>query len=125
MWFEAANSLATKIVDSTTAKAFSISIHQLIEEWQSLKYKLNETENRLKNVLDKANDFDRFHKEMSGWLAKMLDKLKHMDRCAAQVSLISDQIDEANVCLTDYFTCFILIIPLFMLGHSKRDKFQK
>ena len=123
MWFEAANSLATKIVDSTTAKAFSISIHQLIEEWQNLKYNLNKTENRLKNVLDKANDFDRFHKEMSGWLAKMLDKLKHMDRCAAQVSLISDQIDQANVCLTDYFTCFILIIPLFMLGHSKRDKF--
>ena len=125
MWFEAANLLATKIVDSTVAEAFSKSIHQLMEEWQNLKYKLNKTENRLKNVLDKANDFDRFHKEMSGWLAKMLDKLKHMDRCAAQVSLISDQIDQANVCLTDYFTCFILIIPLFMLGHSKRDKFQK
>ena len=125
MWFEAANSLATKIVDSTVAEAFNKSIHQIMEEWQNLKYKLNETENRLKNVLDKAKDFDRCHKEMSGWLAKMLDKLKHMDRCAAQVSLISDQIDEANVCLTDYFTCFILIIPLFMLGHSKRDKFQK
>ena len=125
MWFEAANLLATKIVDSTVAEAFSKSIHQLMEEWQNLKYKLNKTENRLKNVLDKANDFDRFHKEMSGWLAIMLDKIKHMDRCAAQVSLISDQIDEANVCLTDYFTYFILIIPLFMLGHSKRDKFQK
>ena len=125
MWFEAANLLATKIVDSTVAEAFSKSIHQLMEEWQNLKYKLNKTENRLKNVLDKANDFDRFHKEISDWLAIMLDKIKHMDRCAAQVSLISDQIDEANVCLTDYFTCFILIIPLFMLGHSKRDKFQK
>ena len=119
MWFEAANLLATKIVDSTVAEAFTISFHQLMEEWQNLKYKLNERENRLKNVLDKANDFDRFHKEMSGWLAKMLDKLKHMDSCAVQVSLLSDQIGEANVCLADYFTCFILIIPLFMLGHSK------
>lgn len=125
MWFEAANSLATKIVDSTVAEAFNVSFHQLMEEWQNLKYKLNETENRLKNVLDKANDFDRFHKEMSSWLAKMLDKLKHMDPCAVQVSLLSDQIGEANVCLADYFTCYILIIPLFMLGHSKRDKFQK
>ena len=96
-----------------------------MEEWEQLKHQLNETDNKLQNALDKASDFDRFHKELSGWLTNMLDKLKHMDPFAAQVNLINDQISEANVCcLVDYFTCFIVVIQLFMLGHSKRDKFQ-
>ena len=111
MWYEAANSLATKIFDSAVAEAFNVSLHQLMEEWEQLKHQLNETDNKLQNALDKASDLDRCHKELSGWLTSMLDKLKHMDPCATQVNLINDQISEANVCcLVDYFTCFIVVI---------------
>ena len=111
MWSEVANSLATKIFDSTVAEDFNVSIHHLMEEWEKLKHQLNETDNKLQNALDKARNLDRCHKEFSGWLTSMLDKLKHMDPCAAQVNLINDQISEADVCfLAVYFTCFIVVI---------------
>lgn len=113
MCCETASSLATITIDPSETEALNISIQCLTEAWQKLKHRLNETEDKLQNALDKADDLDRCHKEISGWLTKMLDKLKHLDPCAAQVKLIDDQISEANVCLTDLYVLNCNHIQLF------------
>ena len=100
---ETANSLAAKTTDPSATEALNIPIQQLREQWEGLQHQLNKADDKFQNALDKASGLDRCHKEISGWLTEMLDKLKHLDPCAAQVDLINDQISKATVCLADIY----------------------